>query len=126
MGTDIPSSWGRRRREHALPSGLPEQPRFDQGRESGAVELKSMIRLICALALVCAGSLGVWVTGASAQATTFPAAGMTIDLGSAPPAGTPGVKIKGGCPSFVFTDDIALGFTSGSGVAYGPTPHPET
>lgn len=88
--------------------------------------MKSMIRMICVFALACAGLMGIWVTGASATATTFPAAGLSLDLGPAPPSGTPGVKVKGDCPSFLFNDDIGLTFTSGNAVSYGPTPNPMT
>jgi hypothetical protein len=85
-----------------------------------------MIRLTLTLALACAGLFVVYVAGASADATQVPVAGLTIDLGSAPPPGTPGVKVKGNCPGFLFTDDIALQFISGNGHVYGPGPHPST
>jgi hypothetical protein len=69
--------------------------------------------------------LGASSSAALATATQFPAAGLTIDLGPLPPP-SKGIDVVGNCPSFAFTDNVALQFTSGTAHNYGPGPNPGT
>jgi hypothetical protein len=89
------------------------------------LKARPVIRLAVIGVLACAGVLGASAPAAFAGASTFPAAGLKIDVGSVPPPGK-GVSVVGDCPGYLFTDDMAFKFTSGSAVGYGPASNPLT
>jgi len=89
---------------------------------------KPIVRTALAGAVLSLGAVGISATGALGAATNIPAAslGPISPGGPLPPPGTPGVNVRGNCPSFMYTDAPTFVFSSGSAVLYGPSSNPNT